>query len=70
MPLNDKPDGLEVDAEIMVDNDIFDPCDPLPWDLGIFCPNLFGNLSACLSNDLEVTDHRIDGLLVLEEIFL
>jgi len=43
---------------------------PLPRDQGILRPNRFGNLSARLSDDLEVTDHSIDGLSVPEEALL
>jgi len=46
------------------------PYNPLPGDPGIFRPNRFGNLSTRLSDDLEVTDHSIDGLFVPEEVLL
>ena len=70
LPGDDEPDCLKVHAKIMMDDDVPDSHDLPPGNYGMFFPNRSGYLSACLSDDLKVTYHCIDGFLVPEEVLL
>ncbi len=64
---DDPPDELEVHRKVPVDDPVPEADDPRPLQLRCACPELVRHVSGSLSENLEVTDDGVGGLLVGEE---
>jgi len=62
--LNDVPDNCQVDAKILVDQNISQTCDPIPIHLGVSRPKKIRDLFCSLTEYFEIPDNRIYRFLV------
>lgn len=63
--VDDLPDNLKVNAEIVVDDSISQADDFMPFHLRMFFFEIIGQPIRGLANNLEVPDDGIDGFLVV-----
>jgi hypothetical protein len=63
--VDDLPDNLKVNAEIVVDDSISQADDFMPFYLRMFFLEIIGQPIRGLANNLEVSDDGIDGFLVV-----
>jgi hypothetical protein len=61
---NDSPYDFEIYTKICMDGDVPQTDHPLPGNRRVIIPDIFRNIPCGFSDDLNISDHRIDGFLV------
>ena len=62
--LDNVPDDYQVDAEILVDQNVSQARNPVPIHLRISQPYIFRNAFCGLTKDFEIADNSIYGFLI------
>ena len=62
--LTTAPQDVDVDPEVFVDQDVPEPGDLLPLDLGTASPEICREALDGFADDLEVPHHRVDRHVV------
>ena len=65
---DDFPDNLTVDAEILVHDPVAKPHDKGPFNVATSVARRICKAARSLTDDLQVSNHRIDGFPIGEEI--
>jgi hypothetical protein len=66
--LNDLPNNLYVDAEIIVNDTIPQTDDFTPLDFGMLGLEILRQAIGGFADDFQITDDRVDGFIVFYEI--